>query len=103
MKSLLICLFLSVSVINSMGQLRYGIKAGLNASTFHYGFTNDDPDFRSGVNAGIFSQLPLTDKLQLQAELIYSVKGHKIEGPFYKESLGLNYINLPVLLGIKVD
>lgn len=68
-------------------QVSGGLKAGLNAATIraYRGAHQDSRDtinWRTGFQAGAFLQVPLSRRLFLQPELLYSLKGYGIKkGP----------------------
>ena len=86
-----------------------GIKAGLNASTYQ-GDDVQNPRFRVGPAAGILVRLPLSQRLDLQPELLYEQRGARTsysnnysgaQTSFlhkHQEQSRLNYVSVPVLL-----
>lgn len=86
----------------------FGIKAGLNFSTF-----NDDKifnaDAQTRLHLGVFGRYRFTQRISLQAELLYSMKGARADefSIFEEYSVDLDYLSLPVLvqfaLGDKVN
>lgn len=85
-------------------QLSFGVKSGVNIAT-----TKDLIAFsknRVGWNAGVFATIPVSKKFFVQPELLYSTKGHRTKyqpGADSKSVTRLNYLNLPILLGYKID
>jgi len=88
----------------SSAQLQQGYKVGLNASKFIYN-KNYKPGDQVGPNVGVLVKVPLEKKIFLQPELIYSLKGHKIDEPdlYYKGNLHLHYLNIPIMLGNQLN
>ena len=110
MKKTMLVIMLFVAVFGRVSaQLTIGPKAGLNISKEYYGIkgVDEDVDFRTGLNAGVFGRYEISDKFDIQAELLYSQQGYKSTVPLadiggitltegYK-SLS-HYLNVPVLL-----
>src|SRR5687767_5039192 len=87
----------------SVGQIRYGIKAGVNLSDVVINnYINPDAesdfDFKVGIHGGVFARADLNDKLGSSVELLYSNKGVKAIS-----RINLHYINLPLLVLYKVS
>ncbi|UOG74555.1 PorT family protein [Hymenobacter tibetensis] len=88
--------------------LRFGVKAGLNASTY-YGGDVANPRFRLGPMAGVLARLPLFTHLDVQPELLFEQRGARTSYTkeyrgtdtnvkyTYQERSLLHYIGLPVL------
>lgn len=90
-------------------QFTAGPKAGLNVSDVYYDIPilDDEVRFRQGLNVGVFGNYRLHDRLDLQAELLYSQQGYKSVVPvidiggtrlFDGYKLLAHYLNIPVLL-----
>ena len=79
----------------SSGQLKAGIKGGLNLSNF---YINDNVirlnNYKTGYHAGIFIRLNVTGWLGLQQELYFNTKGRSGEIFNYH----LSYIDFPLLI-----
>jgi hypothetical protein len=86
---LIFALLISSSVF-SQG-LDLGIKAGLNFSslTDAQGLSN-----KTGFVAGVFAGVKFSDKIGLQADLLYSQQGAEFDAG----SFDLTYVNIPVVL-----
>ena len=86
---------LVVTVLISAGSfsqgIDFGLKAGVNFSNIsgETGFSN-----KTGFVAGIFAGAKLSDKIGLQADLLYSQQGAEFEFG----SFDLNYVNVPIVL-----
>ena len=76
---------------------KVGIKAGGNLATI----SQSDAKSKIGFYAGLSLNAPLTDKLSIQPEVLYSLQGAKgqeiIGGYKVDETLNLGYINVPVM------
>lgn len=94
--AIVVSLFLTPSV--SDAQIRFGIRAGANASNISFkNLPNKSEKF--GFHAGVFTEIPiLPDFMTLQPELSYSVKGTTFKPLNTKQTLNMNYVDffLPV-------
>jgi len=81
----------TLSVVSAQN-VKFGVKAGLNSSTFT-GDTDDDTKSKIGFNLGGFAEIKISDKFAVQPELLYSTQGAK----FDEGSTTLGYINIPVM------
>lgn len=68
-----------------------GIKAGANFATISdaAGLSN-----KTGFQAGVFGGVKFTDKVGIQADILYSQQGAKFDGGDFD----LTYVNVPVVL-----
>ena len=110
MKKIILIIALFISIINiANAQFTIGPKLGLNISKEYVGIEGIDEtvDFKNGINAGIFGKYMMSDKFDIQAELLYSQQGYKCNIPLvdyggiaitdgYK--LSSHYLNIPLLL-----
>jgi hypothetical protein len=92
----------------SYGQLKGGLKAGLNHSGIIVTKSGDalnDESYSSRVSfhAGSYIQQPFNDHLLWQLELLFSNKGYKVEINDQTENVSLNYLNWPILLIYRPD
>jgi len=97
---------IAASIINCnslMGQVKFGLKAGMNMETqSELGQLWDNDEVNTGFLVGGTAEYALTNKLSLQTEVNFQRKGEKTE----KEVSGtqsdirreLNYINVPLLV-----
>lgn len=106
MKQLLIlaCL-ITLSFEPILAQYNYGIKGGLNLTNnvVNQQSTINDSKYKPGIHFGFFASADVTEKIDLQAELLYSGKGYRFVETAFSESgnLNLNYITFPILVGYK--
>lgn len=111
-RSLVVALCISLYALTvSHAQIRVGPVGGLNFK--HQVFKSNTYAFdalfksRLAFNAGAISELVLSKRLSLQAELLYSQRGgyYKTEGVFVSEEFksDLSYISLPFCLTYKHD
>jgi len=73
------------------GEIQLGAKAGLNFATLTGDL--DDAKGRTSFHLGGIAEIPMTDKLSIQPELLFSSQG----ATFDSDALSLNYINVPIL------
>ncbi|HWI92101.1 MAG TPA: porin family protein [Flavisolibacter sp.] len=83
-------------------QVRIGLKAGVNANN---AADVDGSKIKWGINAGPVLQINFAKTFFVQPELLYSLKGYQspTSAPNFSDpaTISLNYINLPVLFGLK--
>ena len=93
-----VCLFFISSV--QAQESHAGIKGGLNLSSLTTD-GNDEKNLKVGFHAGVYNKIALSETFAIQPELLYSIKGIKLN---YDESgfadgeskFNLSYIDLPV-------
>ena len=103
-----VCIVLgfACSISNEVfGQMRAGVKGGLNVSNLYVDEV-DDENARFGLNLGVYAQVLSSDVFAIQPELLFSTKGSKIEygGSFFDQTVkyNLSYLDLPVLAVFKL-
>jgi hypothetical protein len=95
--ALALCLLLgSGSVASAQGG--GGVLIGVNFADINFS-DGDAPesDYRTGLAAGFFLNLPLGGTFSLQPEVLYSQKGTKFEEAGGEASIELDYLDIPVL------
>lgn len=89
----------ALAQIPYVGQLQYGVKAGINAAWLTEDFPENQP--RLGIGAGIAVRYHISPSLAIQGEAQFSQKGEKLEGNIpgfgVVEEIQLDYIEIPVL------
>ncbi|MBD2724531.1 porin family protein [Hymenobacter armeniacus] len=73
---------------------RFGLKAGVNYTTFS-GDGVEDAKYKFGAVGGVAANFGFSESLSLQTELLYSQKGTEIKNSDY--NFKLNYIELPIM------
>ncbi len=94
--------FLSIGT-TSYSQIAVGVKAGLlysNNLAERVDFNIGNKNYKYGYQFGIYSSAPINEKLNFSVELLYSSKG--ITDDYVQDSLQLNYLNLPLVLGYQL-
>jgi hypothetical protein len=92
MKKMIVALALLASTAIMMAQeIDFGIKAGANFATITdaSGLSN-----KTGFQAGIFGGFKFTEKLGIQADMLYSQQGAEFDAGEFD----LSYINVPIVL-----
>lgn len=101
-----------IGTLSAQGNLRFGIKGGLNMAKLTVEDTDIDmdPGFKLGPTFGGFVIYNLTDKLAIQSEFLYTVKGGSSEYSISamedgydvvwdgKDNLKLNWLDIPILV-----
>ena len=111
----LICLIIIFSTLIANAQKEHvGIKAGVNFAnlTANEGSTGPTLRTRTSFYVGVLFEIPLSEKLFLQPELLYSGQGASFSANVYrngqpeiltKNKFYLHYINIPVMLKYDID
>jgi hypothetical protein len=105
MKKVLV-LAISVLLAGAAEAQTFGIKGGVNFSNIIK--TNDrnfSTEFKPGLNAGVFVDIPVVERLAFSPELMFSQKGYKTTGTSLlgvanEYSVTTNFIEIPILAKI---
>ena len=98
-KTFLLLAIAIIGVSNSSQAQEYwnfGVKGGVN-------FTNmtsdgfEDNNSRTGFHLGVLAEIPVSDRLSVQPEVLYSTQGTEDETGSFTNEYKLDYIQLPVL------
>ena len=109
---LIILSFVFIGTLSAQGNLGFGIKGGLNMAklTVKNADIDLDPGFKLGPTFGGFVIYNLNDKLAIQPEFLYTVKGGSSEYSISvmedgydvvwdgKDNLKLNWLDIPILV-----
>ncbi len=68
-------------------EIKFGVKGGLNFA-YISGDNTDDIDPITDFNFGLLAEIPISEKISFQPELLYSGQG---------SSVALNYLNIPLM------
>lgn len=94
-KSFLMMAFLFLCFTNvSFSQIKFGGRIGLNYADI--AGVNTNAHFKPGLHLGGYARIG-GKKFSFQPELLFSMKGYQYKNGAYKESLSLNYIDLPLM------
>lgn len=92
------------SFANAQNKTRFGLKGGLNISTLNVSGVNLAGEFspKAGFHIGGLVAFPVTQKLEIRPELLYSNQGYKYketasEGS-YESTANINYIAIPIMV-----
>lgn len=99
----IVCLALLLILIKAPhAQVQAGLKAGLNLANV-YVEGDEDSRARAALHAGALLNIALPNKLFLQPELLYSVKGRRTlaTAANNEAKLSLAYITVPLLVGYR--
>ena len=77
-------------------ETRFGVKGGLNLTTFAGGNYWDAKSL-VGFHVGGFAEIKIIERLSIQPEVLFSTQGAKLEDGLDDFDAKLNYINIPVL------
>lgn len=80
----------------SIAQISYGVKGGLNFSNIYSSSLNTN--FKQGFHAGVYGKINLI-VLAIQPEILFSQRGYVEENV---KDVTLNYIDIPVMLKVKI-
>lgn len=96
-------LMLIASTSVSQAQIKFGIRAGLNASNVSFPNLPDRKE-RFGFHVGAFADVPVSPNfMSIQPELSYSVKGAGFKFLNERQTINLNYIDFLVPVAFKLD
>lgn len=91
MKKLIAVITLFIGTTAFSQEIDLGVKAGAN-------FANvsdvDDLSSKTGFQAGVFAGIKFSDKIGIQADLLYSQQGAEFDAGEFD----LSYVNVPVVL-----
>jgi hypothetical protein len=96
--SLLVCT-LAIGMCSFAQTASLGFKGGLNIATLSH--STDQWGSRAGIHAGLLAHVHVSPTFAVQPEIVYSSQGAdytiNVGGNDESHSLGLNYVNIPVL------
>ena len=101
-------------VLPIQAQVKFGVKAGVNANTIFMNYAEEDDEMSTqwliGYHAGVLADIPLAGPFSIQPGLNYVSKGYRLDlaeiVPAADEITGydrirLNYLELPVNLAVE--
>ncbi|MEM1118875.1 MAG: porin family protein [Bacteroidota bacterium] len=94
------CLFAS----STFAQVSFGIKGGTNLAEYSFkeNGTNIDQESINGFTLGAVLEIGLGGNVFLQPEAVFIQKGSKLEFLSTENKFNVNYLDIPVLLKIKI-
>ena len=95
---LLSTLLLLTSLVPAVAQdFLFGVKGGLNVSTLG-GSGGGNANARAGFHLGGYVIAPLSERIALQAEIVYSQQGYRNPPIFVNAfNVAYDYINVPII------
>ncbi len=90
-------LILLLLVANTLTGQEIGIKAGINVSSL--GKNDNGLESKIGYLFGVVFLTPITENLELQSELVYSLQGAK-DINISESKRNYTYLNLPVMVNV---
>ena len=101
--TVLMVLMLIASASVSQAQIKFGVRAGLNASNVSFPNLPDRSE-RFGFHLGAFADVPVSPNfMSVQPELSYSVKGAGFKYLNDRQTLNMNYLDFLVPVAFKLD
>lgn len=98
---LVAALFLMGFTVNA--QLKFGVRAGLNASTVSFPNLPNKSE-KIGFHAGVFTDIPVVENfMSVQPELSYSTKGTSFKLLSEKQSIEMNYVDFLLPVSFKMS
>ena len=99
---LLLLYFIIMSSFAQMNDIKFGVKSGMTIGNINFSAelpSNIDEKFKTGFVAGGMMVLPLNEKMSIQGELLYVMKGETLEinDGLYKLPFNMHGFELPVL------
>lgn len=91
------CFTILLITTSNAQHINMGIKGGLNLYTIHSD-NNSESKIKPGFNVGLIGHIHIKKHFAIQPELMFSTQGYRYNlSTGDKQTLKLNYINLPVL------
>ncbi len=104
-RSLLFIFMLSNSFTPLVAQINFGLKSGINISTTRNIIAF--PQNKLAWYGGAFMEIPLNEKLYIQLDFLYSIKGFKTKALLISNTEYIvekqTYLNVPILLGFNIN
>jgi len=110
MRTLLLLLICVTCAFTATAQsLTIGPRLGVNFGRQIYvedselaDFWDDEVEMEPGLQAGLVSNIKISELLSVQPELLYTVKGYKFESPDRTVTGKYDYLDVPVLAKITI-
>ncbi len=92
--------------MNAQEYFLFGVKGGVNFSTFSQGESNvwNDPSGRTSFHLGLLAEIPISERFSIQPEVLYSGQGFDISNRTNEDDIEfqLDYINVPVIAKVYI-
>jgi hypothetical protein len=103
-KKLFLCFAaLFICTCASAQSLRLGLKAGVGLSSVRNDALSKDFTYKFKLHGGLMVNLPLSELLHLQSEVVYSQKGFEYKNGNATSVLKSAYIDVPLLARVNLD
>lgn len=99
--SLLTLLVMAGFAINAQ-MVDFGLKGGLNLSSWSNNNSSVGYQNRAGFHAGLLARVHAGPNIAVQPEIVYSSQGTKYTLDNQEHNLQMNYVNIPVMVQAKV-
>lgn len=76
----------------------FGLKGGLNLSTLSANGSSKGYQNSVGFHGGLFANVPVSQQIAIQPEVVYSTQGTKYTAGAFEHNLKLSYVNIPVMV-----
>lgn len=103
-KSFLIAVVMLLGITTiTFSQIKYGVKAGLVSANQKWSASgiSISPDAKIGAVFGAFVKFEVSEKFAIQPELLYVMKGTKMDGDIFESSEDVtfkyNYLSIPIV------
>lgn len=101
-KILLLLISFATFGITKAQKVGFGLKGGLSISSFKA--ESKESSSKTGFHGGGFYEIKLGQKISLQPELLFSMKGGKLDPQttgFTEATYSFSYLSIPVLISFK--
>ena len=91
-------------IAQNQNNSRLGIKGGFNVTNLIANNT-ESSDIKLGINGGVFLRVAISDLFSFQPELIYTMKGGKLEYNNFVNGtakISMNYLEVPLLAVLNI-
>jgi len=104
-----IVLLFAFSIATKAAGVSLGVKGGMAISSLTGDFVDEleeeieaELDSKTSFTGGVFADLGLSEKIGLQPEILYISKGAEASEEEGKVTISVNYLEIPVLLKLKI-
>jgi len=104
MKKTILTLFIAaVTVLGYSQETKFGVKGGLNLASLNSVDLENNEFFRltlkskTGFHAGIFVEIPITENISIQPEIMYSTQGADFTRGNASGTISYDFVNLPIV------
>jgi len=85
-----------LAIVSINAQASFGIKAGVNFASIR-GDNTDDSSGRTSFAGGFYAEVPMSEKITFQPELMYSGQGAEYTDMDGDETFKMDYLNIPFM------